>query len=170
MQDICPILILSSDMLRPFKNNGSILLMMLVLIGVIAVTLGSAAQFISRQSHEGSNKEQEDKAHRIAESGVQYVMFILSRETTNLEKLIDAGSITQPVNDPSSGAIGEYTLLFADVPGSLPGQRAQVTSQGKDASLGRCQTIEVVIERISAGQSLYRILAWKHFPGTSCTL
>lgn len=151
---------------------GSITLLVLVTLLVFVIIVSASIGFISRQSHEITNKEQEQKSFGVADAGVQFVLWLLSTDggKTPLE-LIDMYN-----NDPTSttlnrtltGSDGEHIGSFSLINFRLDGTgNLSFLSIGKDKTGGTlCQTIEAIVSPSTANG--FQLTSWNHRANNQC--
>lgn len=150
------------------KKSGSITLIVLLMLIVFVLIFTASIQFIARQSRELTDQEQEEQAFGLADSGVQYTLWLLSpnggnRTPTDLQSNPPATLTDHAVHDADGSALGTFTVTLTSADsGSLA-----LTSTGYDAvKTNRCQTITARLQRSTTGQ--YKITQWDNHVGYAC--
>jgi hypothetical protein len=161
------------------RDDGTITLVILLMLVVFALILGASIQFISRQSHETTNQEVIGKSFGLADTGAQNVLWILRQEWIYFQ---DEGGIDQQVrpvdylklgtfarevrDDGEAEVIGKFE---ADVTEDQDQDYIKMRIRGQNLNLdAQCQTLDVEYRRDAGGK--FQITDWEYVPGVSCAL
>jgi len=135
--------------------RGSVLLMVLVLLGLLFLMLVAGSRFTNLRYHQTINQSYREQSYSLADSGVYYALWML-----NVAELPPGPVTGHAVQDPvTHQTIGTFDLSFS--PASVSGcdTPLTVTSTGKDTSgQGKEQTIVAVL-KCTTGQP-YKVLSW----------
>lgn len=154
----------------PAPERGAITLFVVVMLLVFVIIMAASIQYISRQANQVTNSEIENQAIGIADTGVQYTLWLLDREGGNLTPtdLIQnkpPETVNHAVADNNNKTLGSFTINYdgLDASGNLSlHSYGQVAIADKDI----CQTIAATISPFIGG--VYRITSWSHLPGNTC--
>jgi len=161
-----------------FRSNfkrGSITLYVLIMMIVFVIITSATIQFVSRQSHQTTDQEQEEQAFALADAGVQYVLWLLTlanpgppiagyspADLTSNED-ITAQLTNHVITDADGVAIGKYSVNVVVEDTST----VHVKSIGR--STGRsdlCQVINATYKKPINDN--FRLTAWDHEVGYNC--
>lgn len=143
------------------QQDGSVMLMMMALVGILLIITLSTSSYISKQFHETNQAKQEEVAFHASEAGIQHVLYLLNENVYNIETLKQQ-TISQVVTDDIEGTLGSFQLTFSSIPDTRPGQAVHVTSIGADVAKTRCQKIDASIYRTEKEAQLFSVLNWDH--------
>ncbi len=143
----------------PYKR-GNILLMVLVIVAMLMVMFVGSIGVVSRELHITSNATQKERAYRVAEAGIQYVLFLVGKvgyTPTQLANILLNGRTTY-ISDPITNVvIGSYTLTIISL--SSPRDGVNVTSVGTSSS-GFCSQVKARVENTSGIAGQYLAYGW----------
>lgn len=157
------------------STKGGVTILVLVMLLVFVIIFGSLIRYIARQSNLTVNQGQEEQSFGLADTGVQYVLWLLGPNpnptgsngggqtpqdicTADLSDLLQDHEVT----DGSQG-IGLFTIepLTADA------TSIRIRSTGRDANRPDiCQVVEADIRQ--APDNLYHVVSWNHLLGYPC--
>lgn len=144
-------------------NKGSILLMTLFIFGMFLIMMIAAISYVSRQFKQVANQKEIEQGFQVAESGVDYTLFLLRSSVKTISDLLASEPITQTVNSPlGKGNVGSFTLTFAPVADAPSVDALLVVAEGRPVNLDVCSGISARIELTSKGQ--FVITQWRHLP------
>ncbi|MBI3255757.1 MAG: hypothetical protein HYZ63_02190 [Candidatus Andersenbacteria bacterium] len=126
----------------------------------------ASVRFINRQYRATVNTEGEAAAARIADDGLEYVVFLLGSGTKTVTALVNgAQPVTQTVVDSLSGASSGTFALTLEADEGAPTEALTITSIGT-SSLGgsQCYTVIADISRVT-GTTIYQLTSWKGHSG-----
>lgn len=135
---------------RSFR--GSITLMVLVFLVSCVIIITASLQFLGRQSHQITDQGQTEKAFDLADSGVEYAVWLLQPKgggftAESIAQKMPDTAINHAVTDSSRQGmvLGYFSLLVTDLPDPDTGE-IKITSVGRSVSrLNDCQIIEAVL-------------------------
>jgi hypothetical protein len=149
---------------RRADQAGGIMLLVLVLLIVSIAIMSAMLRYVSRQSHETVDQEQEEQAFNAADSGVSYVLWLLDPDGGG-EVPTSVSTMSRVVYDDLGEPIGTFTIddIVADT-GVIT-----FTSTGRHIALtNRCQAIVVELKQREAGAQ-YIATNWDHQVGYPCS-
>jgi hypothetical protein len=98
------------------KNNGSIILLVVIFGGIFLVLFGGTFGFIFTQHKFQVSKIEREKAMEIAEAGVNYYRWFLAHYPDDLtDGTGEPGPYEHEYYDPEGGAIGKFSLEIGGV-------------------------------------------------------
>ncbi len=137
-------------------SRGGTLLMVMVLIGMMSVMFVSSISIISRELHVTSDAEQKERTYRVAEAGIQQILFWVGKAGKDTAFLLGKNGEQAEVHDPvTHNVIGTYTLAVSPLPSPAAG--ISVSSTASSAAGAFCSKVQARIEGIG---SQYRVLGW----------
>lgn len=150
------------------KQQGSVLLLVVLMLLVFAIIAGASIRFIARQSNQTVQQEQEEQAFEIADAGANYVLWLLSASGGNKSPLSLVASPPPSTRDhaianQAGQSIGKFDLFFGPAcPDSL-----SFRSVGYDQiKTNLCQVVDGTAKLFSNGE--YRLIKWDHLVGYPC--
>lgn len=147
-------------------NQGSILLMTLFIFGMFLVMMIAAIGYVNRQFKQVANQKEIEQGFQVAESGVDYTLFLLRSHTRTISDLLASEPITRSVEDPlGKGVVGNFTLTFVPVDDAPLADAFSVVAFGRPVNLGVCSGIAARIELTARGE--FVITEWRHLPKCS---
>jgi hypothetical protein len=136
--------------------SGNILLMVLVIVSMIMVMFIGSIGIISQELHVTSDATQKERIYRVAEAGIQYVLFLQQGAGYTVDQLVGKSGTAKDVVDPATNeVIGRYTITVEELDAPLDG--ITVESRGVNPSGQFCSRVTTRLERPSgapAGQYL----------------
>lgn len=143
-----------SIVLSMASQSGNILLMVLVIVFMILVMFIGSIGIISQELHVTSDATQKERVYRVAEAGIQYVLFLQQGAGYTIDQLVGKSGAAKDVVDPTSNeVIGSYTITIQRL--TLPLDGIMVESRGVSGRF--CSRVTTRLERPSgapAGQYL----------------
>jgi len=140
--------------------------MVLVTLVMFALIMAATTGYIARQSQQTVDQEQEEQAFGLADSGVQYTLWLLDNDggAQTIGDLIALQSITRELRDENAVVIGTYVAYYS---AQVTGNGLRVVAQGKDAQRPDvCQQVEATIAPFADGS--HRVTGWNHHVSTGC--
>lgn len=141
-------------------NIGSALLMVLVIVAMLVVMFTASIGVISRELAVTSDAGQKERVYRVADSGIQYILFLVGKAGKDTAYLLEQDGEERIVKDPvTEEEIGEYTLSVSPLPSPLVGV---IVSSMADSPDGRfCANVTAKIEDVPEGwEGQYRVSGW----------
>lgn len=130
--------------------------MVLVIVFMILVMFMGSVGIISRELHVTSDAAQKERVYRVAEAGIQYVLFLQQGAGYTTDQIFAKSGAAKDVVDPTSNeVIGRYTITVEKL--ELPLDGVTVESRGVSPSGQFCSRVTTRLERPSgapAGQYL----------------
>lgn len=143
-------------------ERGNILLMVLVIVAMLMVMFIGSIGVVSRELHVTADATQKERAYRIAEAGIQYVLFLIGKVGKTPTELASSPStgvngLTTTVTDPITNiSIGSYTLSVSSL---VPIDGVDVISRGTSSS-GFCSQVKASIKNTSGIAGQYLAYGW----------
>ena len=153
------------------RDKGTVLLMVLVLVGMVIVFLVSGVLLSGRQYNATVEQEEEERAFHAAEAGIHYTLYLLNSPFSAEDEfsLLDKGFWPQQMvqHQDTEDVLGTYDLVFDPLPDEPvdSGKGLSVYSLGQDDRRARCQLLRAEIRRHNRLQAVYRVAAWDHQSG-----
>lgn len=140
--------------------------MTLFIFGMFLIMMIAAIGYVSRQFKQVANQKEIEQGFQVAESGVDYTLFLLRSHTKTIPDLLADGSLTQPVADPlGKGEVGSFTVNFVPVDDAPAGDAFSAVAFGRPVNLGVCSGIAARIELTVQGE--FVITQWRQLPQCS---
>ncbi len=141
------------------KNNGSIVLLVLVFGAIFMILLGGTFGFVFTQHNLQKVKTEKERALQISEAGINYYRWFLSHYPDDLtDGTGESGSYEHEYSDPEGGAIGKFSLQVSGVTQCHSVTAIDITSTGwtyEDPKVTR--QIEIRYSRPSVADYAYII-------------
>lgn len=144
------------------SERGNILLMVLAIVAMIIVMFIGSIGVVSRELHVTVDATQKERAYRIADAGIQYVLFLVGNVGKTPTQLASSPStgvngLTRTVTDPITNTdIGSYTLTVSTL---SPIDGVDVISLGTNTS-GFCSQVKATIKNITGIPGQYLAYGW----------
>lgn len=145
-------------------SPGNILLMVLVIVAMVMVMFIGSIGIVSRELHVTSDATQKERIYRVAEAGVQYVLFLQQGAGLNIDQMVaKSGTVKQVVDPISNEVVGVYTINLTKLNPPPVGVVDGATVEAIGISPGGrfCSRVTARLERpVGAPLNQYLTYAW----------
>lgn len=176
------------------RSRGTVTLVVLLMLVLFALITIASIQFIARQSHDTTGQEVVGKSFGLADSGVQFILWMIRQDQINVPDPLDPDSYpasfvqVNPIDyleEVSQREDGKYVKgVIEDDPSDVVGQfEAKLKSINEDRDqltvtiMGRdyqreieCQTVDVEYKKDTSDPPVFQIVDWEYVYGSKCEL
>lgn len=150
-------------------HAGSVSLMMLGLLVSFILIAGAAISYLDRQSHEITNQAQSNKSFGLADSGVNYAVWLLNPEGGDMkpEELVAQmpdTAINHPI-EKNGEILGTFTLSIVSWDAAKTELKLLSVGRGY-ANPDRCQTVAATLGPFR--EKGYRVVSWDQQSASVC--